>query len=227
MPKNTEPHQSLVDKAYEKIRSDLTCGELKPGQKIIFQDLVKRYEISETPIKQALNRMVVEGLVESIPRKGMRIKPISIQDFNEIMDIRYMLESYFAPTIMEAVSYHPEFLDELEANIKKQYRAIEIGTTELNDFLEIYSVDHAFHHILLRCANHKRALQVYEMIGAHSFSYFLYNKKPKSKLIAGVQEHEVILNALKNQDLCALQEAISAHAAGARISINYTLGIEP
>lgn len=225
MPKDNVPHQSLVDKAYEKIRYDLTCGELKPGQKIIFQDLVRRYDISETPIKQALNRMVVEGLVESIPRKGMRIKPISIQDFNEIMDIRYMLESYFAPTIMEAVSYHPEYLTELEANIRKQYRAIEIGTTELNDFLEIYSVDHHFHHLLLRCANHKRALQVYEMIGAHSFSYFLYNKKPKSKLIAGVEEHEVILESLKNQDLPALQAAISVHAAGARISINYTLDI--
>lgn len=225
MAKNDTPHASLVDKAYEKIRSDLTCGELKPGQKIIFQDLVKRYEISETPIKQALNRMVVEGLVESIPRKGMRIKPISIQDFNEIMDIRYMLEIYFAPTIMEAVAYHPEYLDELAANIKKQARAIEIGTTELNDFLEIYSVDHMFHHILLRCANHKRALQVYEMIGAHSFSYFLYNKKPKSKLVAGVQEHEVILEALRNQDLEALRKAITVHADGARVSINYTLEV--
>lgn len=223
MAKTKEPHSSLVDAAYEKIRSDLSSNVLKPGQKIIFQDLVKRYEISETPIKQALNRMVVEGLVESIPRKGMRIKPISIQDYNETMDIRYMLESFFAPVIMEAISYHPEYLDELQANINKQYRAIEIGTTELNDFLEIYSVDHEFHRIFLKCANHKRALQVYDTIGAHTFSYFLYNKKPKSKLIAGVQEHEEILDALKKQDLEALQKAILHHIDGARTSINYTL----
>lgn len=223
MGKSKEPRSTLVDIAYEKIRSDLSSATLKPGQKIIFQDLVKRYEISETPIKQALNRMVVEGIIESIPHKGMRVKPISIHDYNETMDIRYMLESFLAPVIMEAVSFHPEYLDELQANINKQYRAIEIGTTELNDFLEIYTVDHEFHRIFLRCANHKRALQVYDTIGAHAFSYFLYNKKPKSKLISGVQEHEVILDALKKQDLPALQQAILKHIEGARVSINYTL----
>lgn len=225
MPKANTPHESLVDKAYEKIRNDLTLGELKPGQKITFQELVKKYEISETPIKQALNRMVVEGLVESIPRKGMRIRPISIQDFNEILDIRYLLETNFAPTVMEAVSFHPEYLDELEANIKKQTRAIEIGTTQPNDFLEIYTIDHQFHHLFLKYAGHKRALQIYEMLGAHSFSYFLYNKKPKSKILAGVQEHEAIVQALRNQDPQALLSAIEVHISGARISINYTLDI--
>lgn len=218
-----EPHASLVDVAYDRIRSDLSTNVLKPGEKIIFQDLVKRYEISETPIKQALNRMVVEGLVESIPRRGMRIKPISIQDYNEIMDIRYMLESYLAPVIMEAVTYHPNYIEELEANIKKHYRAIEIGTTEVNDFIEIYRVDHEFHRLLLSCAHHQRALQVYETIGAHTFSYFLYNKKPKSRLIAGVQEHENIVKALKEQNLDELLGAIQIHIKGARTSINYAL----
>lgn len=218
-----EPHASLVDVAYDKIRSDLSMNVLKPGQKIIFQDLVKRYEISETPIKQALNRMVVEGLVESIPRRGMRIKPISVQDYNEIMDIRYMLESNLAPIILEAVTYHPEYIDELETNIARHFQAIENGTTQVNDFIEIYRLDHEFHHLLLKCAHHKRALQVYETIDAHTFSYFLYNKKPKSRLIAGVQEHEKILEALKEQNLDALLSAIRIHIDGARTSINYAL----
>lgn len=222
MPKK-EPHTSLVDTAYDKIRSDLSANILKPGEKIIFQDLVKRYEISETPIKQALNRMVVEGLVESIPRRGMRIRPISVKDYNETMDIRYMLESHLAPTIMEAVTYRPEYIEELEANIAKHYRAIEIGTTEVNDFIEIYRIDHEFHRLFLKCANHQRALQVYDTIGAHTFSYFLYNKKPKNRLIAGVQEHEAIVNALKDQDLDALLNAIKVHISGARTSINYAL----
>ncbi len=223
MPKNDSLHESLVDKAYEKIRNDLARGELKPGQKITFQELVKKYEISETPIKQALNRMVVENLVESIPRKGMRIKPISIEDFNEILDIRLMLEQNFATKIMEAVSSHPENLEELEANIKKQYRAIEIGISQPNDFLEIYTIDHQFHYLFLKYANHQRALQIYEMSGAHAFSYYLYNKKPKSKILDGVKEHEVILNALKVQNMPALMKAIEGHIMGARVSIRYSL----
>ena len=111
----------------------------------------------------------------------------------------------------------------MEANIAKHYQAIETGTTKVNDFMEIYRLDHEFHRLLLACARHKRALQVYETIGAHTFSYFLYNKKPKSRLIAGVQEHEVILNALKEQNLDALLNAIRVHIDGARTSINYAL----
>ena len=60
--KNGDP-MTLVDKAYERIKADFARGALAPGEKIIFRDLVERYGISETPIKQALNRMVTEGLV--------------------------------------------------------------------------------------------------------------------------------------------------------------------
>ena len=219
--KEFSDNSTLVEKAYSMIKADFAQGVLAPGQKIIFRELTERYGISETPIKQALNRLVTEGLVESIPRKGMRVATHSIQDFCEVLDIRYALESFLAPTIMEAVSYHPEYLTLLENNIKKHYTAIERGTTQINDFIEIYNVDHDFHLLFISFANHKHALKVYQSIGAHSFSLFLYNKKPKSKLLAGVAEHEAILDALKKQDLSALQEAIRVHMENAKASVNF------
>lgn len=213
--------ESLVDKAYDQIKQDLAQGNLKPGEKINFKDLVDRYGISETPIKQALNRLVIEDLVVSIPRKGMYVKEVSVQDFKEIIDIRYALESFLAPIIIEAVTYQPQYLERLEENIKCHYRAIEEGTDSVEDFIRIYNIDHEFHSIFMKASGHSKALQVYESIGAHTFSYFLYNKKPKSKLIDGVKEHEEILKALKNQDLTSLQESIKLHMTNAKASLNF------
>ena len=220
--KNGDP-VTLVDKAYERIKADFARGALAPGEKIIFRDLVERYGISETPIKQALNRMVTEGLVESIPHKGMWVATLNVRDFCEVLDIRYALESFLAPTVLQAVSYHPEYLQQLEDNIKRHYAAIERGTKNIDDFIEIYNVDHAFHILFIGFANHKHALKVYESIGAHSFSLFLYNRKPKAKLLDGVAEHQAILDALKAQDLDALQQAIRVHMENAKASVNFML----
>lgn len=128
-----------------------------------------------------------------------------------------------APTVVQAVSYHPEYLQQLEDNIKRHYTAIERGTKDINDFMEIYNVDHAFHILFISFANHKHALKVYESIGAHSFSLFLYNRKPKAKLLAGVAEHEAIVTALKEQNLDALQTAIRIHMENAKASVNFML----
>ncbi|MCX8011744.1 MAG: GntR family transcriptional regulator, partial [Desulfobacterota bacterium] len=65
--------QSLVEIAYKALKKDITERVLAPGQKIIIREINERYGISETPIKQALNRLIAEGLVESIPRRGVRV----------------------------------------------------------------------------------------------------------------------------------------------------------
>lgn len=227
MVKTEIKNETLVDKAFNQIKQDFARGELKPGEKIIFKNLVDRYGISETPIKQALNRLVIEGLVGSIPRKGMYVKENSIQDFKEIIDIRYILETFLAPIVMEAFTYQPKYIELLQKNIDDHYEAIEKGTSEIDDFIKIYNIDHAFHTLFMQSSGHKKAFQIYENIGAHTFSYFLYNKKPKSKLLDGVKEHEVILNTLKNQDLPGLQEAIKLHMTNAKASINFMFNSSP
>lgn len=211
---------SLVDQAYTQIKEDLARGGLKPGQKIVFRELVERYSISETPIKQALNRLVTEGLVESIPRRGMRVCENSPSDFKETLDIRYILEDYFAPEVMESISFHTEVLERMRENIKAQYETIE-HLDEVDAFLENYRIDHEFHSLYIKCSGNRKAIQVYESIGAHSFSSFLFHRKPKEKFLSGVREHEKIVEALERQDLSALREAIKTHMVNGKRSVDY------
>lgn len=75
---------TLVDVAYHNIRKDIIEEYLPAGQKINLSDLCTRYGVSPTPIKQALNRLMAEGLVENIPRKGCRVRPFNWSELDEI-----------------------------------------------------------------------------------------------------------------------------------------------
>ena len=220
MTKTKKRAESLVNLAYDQIKEDLTRGYFEPGEKIVFRELVERYSISETPIKQALNRLVTEGLVESIPRRGMRICENSPADFKETLEIRYILEDYFAPVVMQTVSFHTEVLDRMKEYIRRQYELVE-QMDKIESFIEYYRVDHEFHSLYIKCSGNHKAMQVYESIGAHSFSNFLYHKKPKEKFLSGNREHEKIVEALEKQDLNALREAIRIHIDNGKASVDY------
>lgn len=214
--------ETLVDLAYDQIKEDIARGRFKPGEKIVFRELVERYAISETPIKQALNRLVSEGLVESIPRRGMRICQSSPEDFKETLDIRYALEDHFAPVVMQAVSFHTEVLERMREYVRRQYELAE-QMDDIEAFTEYYQVDHEFHRLYIRCSGNRKAVQIYESIGAHTFSSFLYRKKPREKFLAGVREHECMVEALERQDLPALREAIRIHGENGKASVDYML----
>lgn len=211
---------TLVNQVYGQIKEDLARGDFKPGQKIVFRELAERYAVSETPVKQALNRLVTEGLVESIPHRGMQFCENSPTDFKETLDIRYILEDYFAPVVMETISFHGEVLERMQDNIRAQYEAAE-HLDEVESFMEYYRLDHEFHRLYIKCSGNHKAIQVYDSIGAHSFGNFLYHKKPKEKMLSGIREHEQIMDALKRQDLPALREAVRVHMANGKASVDY------
>lgn len=78
------PPPTLVESAYNHLKADIISSYLKPDEKINLKDLSQRYQVSETPIKQALNRLISEGLIISVPRKGMWVHRISSEEANDI-----------------------------------------------------------------------------------------------------------------------------------------------
>jgi DNA-binding GntR family transcriptional regulator len=84
---------SLTNQAYDAIKFDvITCAWL-PGQQVAKRQLVERYGFGTTPIREALQRLAQEGLVEPIPRFGYVVTPITLSDVREIYELRSILES--------------------------------------------------------------------------------------------------------------------------------------
>lgn len=84
---------SLIELAQQKMKHAIVCCELPPGFKLKVDALSKQYGISSSPIREALNRLAQEGMVNASDNKGFRVAPISVDDFREISRVRVLLES--------------------------------------------------------------------------------------------------------------------------------------
>lgn len=84
---------SLADQAYLAIKKDILTCQLSPGSQVAQSQLVERYEFGVTPIREALKRLEHENYVQSIPRYGFIIKPVTIRDIEDIYGLRLILET--------------------------------------------------------------------------------------------------------------------------------------
>jgi DNA-binding GntR family transcriptional regulator len=210
--------ETLVEVAYRAIKKDITERVLAPGQKIIIRELHERYGISQTPIKQALNRLITEGLVESYPRRGMNVRRVRWNEIEELMDLRLMMETYYVEQSLETFRNRVDIQERFQANLAEHNRLIE-NVSNLNDYLQNYYLDQEFHQLYIRCSGNQRLQQIYSNLGSHIYAYYVYGRQPKASMIEGVREHEAILHALGRQDKTELRRCIELHMANARKNV--------
>jgi DNA-binding GntR family transcriptional regulator len=100
------PQHGIATRAthlYDQLRSDLLGGELEPGSKLAIEALAERYDTSATPLREALNRLVSDGLVERREQRGFVVAAISEQDLAEITKTRCWLEEV---ALRESIAAH-------------------------------------------------------------------------------------------------------------------------
>ena len=83
---------SLTDQAYARLRERIITGQLPPGSEVSEMELADELEMSKTPVREALGRLGVEGLVEAFPRRGYRVTTVTVKDMNDLFAVRAMLE---------------------------------------------------------------------------------------------------------------------------------------
>ncbi len=113
--------ETRTERAYQNIRRELISGELKPGQHLVSRALADRLGVSLAPVREAIGRLAVEGLVEHVPGSGTFVRTISKQDLYELYVLREALESCAAAEA--SINAHPVQLDELES-ICREFEAI-------------------------------------------------------------------------------------------------------
>ncbi len=207
--------QTLVEVAYKALKKDITERVLVPGEKIILREVNERYGISATPIKQALNRLIAEGLVESTPRKGVRVRVIKWEEIAELIDIRMMVETYYITQVIQNFIDDSSIKEKFLKNLQEQMGIIE-HVSDLDDYFKYYNLDFEFHQLYIKCCKNKRVLQIYNSLGIHAYAFYVYGKQEIGGLKAGLQEHENIYNALAKKDENELRKLIEIHIANAK-----------
>lgn len=209
------PPGTLVDTIYEIIKKEIAASYLKPGDKLNSRLLSERYQVSETPIKQALNRLITEGLVESIPRKGMRVRQISWAEIDDILQLRLMMDLFFLSDVIKNLRESPELAEPLRNTILCQTACLDL-IEDTDYYNRTYELDNRFHELYIASSGNTKALDLFHNLNSHVYSSFIYGRQPKEQTLDGIKEHQNILDALTRADEDRAKELITIHISNAR-----------
>lgn len=201
----------LRDTVYEQLRVDLISCALAPGTEIREAELAARFDMSKSPVRDALMRLEREGLVITLPRQGYRVAPVSLTDVLDMFQLRAALERACVDRIVTYASQ--EQLDELNAFRHFDASAWEGGFIAYN---------RAFHRRLAQLgANTRMRDQLIDLIDLMERAVLMsLNNVKKGDPQPLVSEHGDIIDALQARALKRAQRLVEQHivAAGKRVS---------
>ena len=203
---------SLVDVVTDKIRDDILLGRLEPGQKLVVRELSERYNVSHTPIKDALNRLLSEGYVEASPRKSMLVRVFSNADLIESLEARLMCDLFCAGSIVSEVGKHPEVTDMMRECITDMRQSI-LNNSQYESWVRFET---RFHMAYMNHCGNKEIFSIYNGLDTNKATYMTYLNQchsplKLSSLEKNIEEHELILKALLDGDVGAFKSAVSRH----------------
>lgn len=144
-PKKSEAFfevRSLREQVYEYLRNEMYHGRMEPGSFINLKDISQRLGISKTPLRDALIQLECEGFVNILPRRGVLIKKLTIEDVKNILMVVGALESAVILSVFDKIG--PKQINRLEALNRKMIAAVE-----REDFATYYRLNIDFHNVFL------------------------------------------------------------------------------
>ena len=203
-PKRAAP-TSLVDEAYEQIRRRILDNAWPPGHRALEQEVALALGMSRTPVREALLRLQGEGLVEVIPRHGMRVLPVSPNDMREIYQILTALECMAAELLARRLPSDKE-LEPLVADTKAMDKALKA-----DDLGAWAAADERFHAHLVDLAGNRQlqATVLNDWDRAHRARMFTLRLRPKP--VSSTQEHMLMVERLRAGDPEGAARVTRAH----------------
>ncbi len=204
--------QPLAVVAYETIVKKIISLEYKPSQHLEESQLVEDLGIGRTPIREALVRLHGERMVESHPKKGVIVRPITIQNVKAMFESMEVLEFGIAELAMTKET--KAFLKEMEAANDLLAKALE-----KNDTFELTEYNHQFHMNFAKCANNEFLLRAVADIRneAKRLSFLSYDntinpEQPLEKHFNSVvEEHNKIITYLREKKIDLLKQTLKEH----------------
>jgi GntR family transcriptional regulator, rspAB operon transcriptional repressor len=207
---------SLSDQAYYRIRELIVSLELAPGSLISERELMERFGLGRTPVREALRALARERLVEVYPRRGMFVSRIDVGDLAGLSEVRAVLESHAAglaaerATDEDRVAIGP-LLDELNGV------GGELGERTLID------LDQRIHRHIYRCTHNPFLAATLNEYYVLTLRIWFLALDRVARLEDAVQEHRELLEAIRDRDPARAVDAMRRHVTGFEQAIRRVL----
>ena len=200
----------MKKKIYDILREKIVTLRLPPGEPLIEEKLAKRFKVSRTPIREVLNRLNHEGLVELIPQKGAFVARIGFTDAREIFQIREALEGIAAK--ISASRFTKEELDEFESAL------------DTEDLEEAEKVGRKLHQSIVQKAENKRISGLIDMLRGQIERMYFFARNLPGRENRSLQEHREILQTLKMKNGELAEKVMRKHMVSTLRTVIESLG---
>lgn len=207
-------------KVYDRLRADILSCALPPGQEFREGDLAEQFGVSKSPIRDALQRLDLEGLVEIEPRRGHRVAPISIADAGDILDLREILDAGAVRAIVAKAS---------DATLAALDRLRQADTTDVEAFA---AYNREFHQTICEAAGNRRLsatiavlMENYDRLCIVSLS--AAGRSEGLNMTEALSDHNKIIDALQARNAAAAIRASTRHIRTSRRRVMRGLEARP
>ncbi len=202
----------LREVVFNTLRRAILRGELVPGQRLMEIQLAEKMGVSRTPVREAIRKLELEGLVVMIPRKGAEVAHISGKNLRDVLEVRRALEELAGELACKRMT--DEELKQLE---KANHKFISVLGSD--DITTIAQADEAFHGLIYQATENDRLIQMVNHLREQMYRYRIEHIKDRSQRKILVQEHQEIMRALAARDVEATRRTIRNHINKQEITI--------
>ncbi len=206
----------LRDVVFNTLRQAILRGELAPGERLMEIQLAERLGVSRTPIREAIRKLELEGLVLMIPRKGAEVAKISEKSLREVLEVRRSLEELATELACQRMS--DEQIGGLEAARDAFAEAVDSG-----DIMEMAECDEKFHDVIFSGSGNARLVQILNNLREQMYRYRLEYIKDADKRQILLLEHENIVRAIRARHVAEAREAMREHIDNQEITVSRNL----
>lgn len=205
------PRRSLGDDVHDRLIELLLAETTEPGAKLPIDALARAWQVSQTPIREALVRAEESGLVVRETSKGYQVAPLlSPEEFIQLMEARLLIEPYCAALACQRI-------DDTTLQILEQQHIVMSeaprGPTA-HDYREYLRADIAFHETISAAAGNRFLTLALAVTGMHAHRFRRFIGGNISDAPDALSEHLAILNALRTRDRIAASAAMREHLIG-------------
>lgn len=190
---NINEYLPLRDVVFNTLRTAIITGEFAPGERLMEISLAERLGVSRTPVREAIRKLELEGLVIMIPRRGAEVARITETGLKEVLEVRCALEELAVELACRRIE--EEGLEQLKTAHREFVEAVKKGDT-----LEITNQDEAFHECIFEQSRNRRLLQMVNNLKEQMFRYRMEYVKEKGYHQELISEHEKMLEAIMDRD---------------------------
>ena len=189
---NMNEYLPLRDVVFNTLRQAILRGELKPGERLMEIQLANKLGVSRTPIREAIRKLELEGLVLMIPRKGAEVADITEKSLRDVLEVRKALEELAVQLTCDKIT--KEQIRELE-QAAEQFKK----TLKSNDITEIAEADVRFHDIIYLATDNQKLILLLNNLREQMYRYRIEYLKRADKYSQLLAEHEEIIRHIEKK----------------------------